>query len=57
MVEIAAGDAHEAAALRIVDGMDGADVVDAGMAGFQPVALNFLELGLAFSLAAIESRV
>ena len=45
MVEVAAGDAHEAAALGIVDGMDGADVVDAGVAGLQAIGLDLLERG------------
>src|ERR1044071_7093062 len=57
MVEITARDPHEAAALGVVDGVDGAHVIDAGMAGFQPVALDLLELGLALALAAIEPLV
>src|SRR5260221_14792484 len=57
MVEIAAGDAHEAAALGIVDGVDGADVVDAGMARLEAIGLDLLEPGLARAVAAVEPPV
>src|SRR5580700_1756006 len=56
-VEVATGDAHEAAALGIVDGMDGADVVDAGMARLETVALDLLEPGLARAITAVEPLV
>src|SRR5476649_2603021 len=54
-VEVAAGDAHEAAALGIVDRVDRAHVIDAGMAGLEPVALHLLELGLTRAVAAVDA--
>src|SRR5260370_29745711 len=57
IVEVASGDAHEAAALGIVDGMDGAHVVDAGVARLPPVALALLERRLAGAVAAVAPPV
>src|ERR1700722_9263001 len=57
MVEVAAGDAHEAAALGIVDGVDGAHVIDAGTAGLETIALDLLEPGFAGAVAAVEAPV
>src|SRR3569833_94570 len=46
LVEVGAGDAHEAGIVRIVDRVDGAVLVDAGHAGLGPVFLDRLELGV-----------
>src|SRR6185312_11417524 len=46
LVEVGAGDAHEAGVVGIVDRVDGAVLVDAGHAGLEPVCLDRLELGV-----------
>src|SRR5947209_3960925 len=57
IIEIAAGHAYEPAALGIVDGMDGADIVDAGMARLEAITLDRLELRLARAVAAVQALV
>src|SRR5690242_20355645 len=47
LVEIGAGHADETRVVGIVDGVDLAVLVDAGMARKQPIFLHRLELGLA----------
>ena len=46
LVEIGAGDADKAGIIRIVDRMNGAVLVDAGLAWREPVLLDRLELGV-----------
>ena len=45
-VEVGAGDAHEARLVRIIDRVDRAVLVDAGLAGIEAVLLLRLELGV-----------
>src|SRR5215813_2444190 len=47
LVEVGAGHPDEAGAVGIVDRMDGAVLIDAGVAGQQAILLDRLELGLA----------
>ena len=51
-VEIGAGHADEAGVIGIVDRMDFAVLIDAGVAGRQPVFLRRLELGV-LGIAAV----
>ncbi len=53
LVEIGSGDAHEAGLVRIVDGMDGTVLVDAGVPRQQAVFLDRLELGRIGSGASV----
>src|SRR5215213_11732662 len=46
VVEIDAGHAHEARLVRIIDRMDLAVLIDAGMAGLEPVFLFRRQLGV-----------
>src|SRR6185295_7057651 len=46
LVEVGAGDADEARAVRIVDRVDRAVLVDAGLPGIEPIALRLLQLGV-----------
>src|SRR5437016_6366237 len=52
LVEVGAGDADEAGVVGIVDGMDGAVLIDAGVPRQQAILLDRLELGLC-GIAAI----
>src|ERR1051325_261555 len=54
LVEIGAGDADETRAIRVVDRMDRAVLVDAGLAGIEAVFLLRLELGVARIPAIVE---
>src|SRR5579862_3834718 len=51
-IEIRSCDADEARMIRVIDGMDFAILVDAGMAGGQPVFFHRLEFGV-FGIAAV----
>src|SRR5713226_8259973 len=46
IVEVGAGHADEAGAVRIIDGMDLAVLIDAGVSRQQAILLDRLELGL-----------
>src|SRR5256885_16656733 len=46
LVEVGAGHAHEAGIVGIIDRVDGAVLIDAGVAGQQAIFLDRLELGL-----------
>src|SRR5258706_10679136 len=53
LVQIGAGDAHEPRLVRIVDRVDLAVLVDAGVAGFEPVLLLGRKLGVAGVMAVV----
>src|ERR1041385_2321677 len=53
LVEVGAGDANETRAVRIVDRMDRAVLVDAGLPGIEAVALRLLQLGVLLVAAGL----